>query len=85
MLDTPDQAPVARPFQFTGRIRSFYHAIRGILRMIRCQHNAWIHAAATLVVLAGFCFAFPRQTGAGSFSLFLSSGPPRHPIPPLSS
>jgi diacylglycerol kinase (ATP) len=41
-----------RPFQFTGRIRSFRHAIVGILRMIRCQHNAWIHAAATLVVLA---------------------------------
>ena len=57
MLDTPDQTPVARPFQFTGRIRSFYHAIRGILRMIHCQHNAWIHAAATLVVLgAGFLF-----------------------------
>ena len=57
MIDTPDQTPVARPFQFTGRIRSFYHAIRGILRMIHCQHNAWIHAAATLVVLgAGFLF-----------------------------
>src|SRR4051794_1165089 len=57
MLDTSDQTPVARPFQFTGRIRSFYYAFCGILRMIRCQHNAWIHAAATLVVLgAGFLF-----------------------------
>jgi diacylglycerol kinase (ATP) len=46
-----------RPFQFTGRIRSLRHAIVGILRMIRCQHNAWIHAAATLVVLtAAFLF-----------------------------
>jgi diacylglycerol kinase (ATP) len=42
----------ARPFQFSGRVRGFRHAIAGILRMIRCQHNAWIHAAATLVVLA---------------------------------
>lgn len=51
------QTPLARPFQFTGRIRSFYHAIRGVLRMIRCQHNAWIHAAATLAVVgAGFWF-----------------------------
>jgi diacylglycerol kinase (ATP) len=41
-----------RAFQFTGRIRSIRHAIAGILRMIRCQHNAWIHAAATIVVLA---------------------------------
>ena len=30
---------------------SFPHAIRGVLRMIRCQHNAWVHAAATAAVL----------------------------------
>src|SRR6266576_2974655 len=42
----------SQTFQFTGRIRSVRHAIRGILRMIRCQHNAWVHAAATVVVLA---------------------------------
>lgn len=41
-----------RPFQFTGRIRSCRHAIAGILRMIRCQHNAWIHVVATAIVLA---------------------------------
>jgi diacylglycerol kinase (ATP) len=45
-----------RPFQFTGRIRSFRHAVVGILRMIRCQHNAWIHAVATLIVLAAALF-----------------------------
>jgi diacylglycerol kinase (ATP) len=46
-----------RPFQFTGRVRSFRHAITGIARMLACQHNAWIHAAATLIVLAaGFLF-----------------------------
>lgn len=41
-----------KAFQFSGRIRSVRHAVTGIIRMIRCQHNAWIHAAATLVVLA---------------------------------
>jgi diacylglycerol kinase (ATP) len=41
-----------RPFQFSGRVRSFRNAIAGLVRMIRCQHNAWIHAAATVVVLA---------------------------------
>ena len=41
----------SQKFQFTGRIRSVRHAIRGILRMVRCQHNAWVHAAATVVVL----------------------------------
>lgn len=53
---TTNQQSEARPFRFTGRIRSFRHAIIGIIRMIRCQHNAWIHAAATLVVLAAGLF-----------------------------
>jgi diacylglycerol kinase (ATP) len=53
----------SRPFQFTGRIRSFRHAINGICRMIRCQHNAWIHGAVTLIVIgAGFFFDIsPRE------------------------
>jgi len=51
-----------RPFQFTGRIRSFRFAIAGILRMVRCQHNAWIHAAITLAVLgAGIFFQLSRS------------------------
>ena len=55
--DRSQQIHSARPFQFTGRIRSFYHATCGILRMIRYQHNAWIHAAATVAVLiAGLFF-----------------------------
>lgn len=46
-----------RPFEFKGRVRSFRHAISGIRRMVRCQHNAWIHATATAVVIAaGFVF-----------------------------
>lgn len=57
MNHTPEEVSAARSFRFTGRVRSFYYAICGILRMIRGQHNAWIHAAATLVVLgAGFFF-----------------------------
>jgi diacylglycerol kinase len=46
-----------RPFQFTGRIRSFRYAIVGILRMLRCQHNAWIHLVVTAgIIAAGFFF-----------------------------
>jgi diacylglycerol kinase (ATP) len=61
MNDTINQTPAAHPFQFTGRIRSFYHAFRGVGRMIKCQHNAWIHAAATFVVLgAGFYLRLSR-------------------------
>jgi diacylglycerol kinase (ATP) len=58
------QQDATPPFRFTGRVRSFRHAIAGILKMIRCQHNAWIHAAATLVVLAG---AFLLRVSAGDW------------------
>jgi diacylglycerol kinase (ATP) len=37
---------------FTGRLRSIKFAVRGIATMIRTQHNAWIHATATVVVIA---------------------------------
>jgi len=36
---------------FTGRIRSFRCAFKGIGVMISSQHNAWIHAAATIIVI----------------------------------
>jgi len=43
------------PFTVTARARSFRHAFRGIGTMLRSQHNAWIHAVATVaVVVAGF-------------------------------
>lgn len=51
-----------RPFEFTGRLRSFRHAFRGIFRMLVSQHNAWIHAAATIVaVVLGFVFGITAQ------------------------
>ena len=37
---------------FDGRIRSVRFAVRGIRKMMASQHNAWIHAAATVVVVA---------------------------------
>jgi diacylglycerol kinase (ATP) len=37
---------------FTGRLRSIGSAIHGIAIMLRSQHNAWIHAFATLAVCA---------------------------------
>ena len=44
-------------FTLTHRARSFVFAFRGIGVMLVSQHNAWIHAAATVVVLvAGFAF-----------------------------
>lgn len=50
-----------KPFQFSARIRSFRYAGHGIWLMLKSQHNAWIHAAATVVVvLAGFVFGITR-------------------------
>jgi len=45
----------ASPFTITGRVRSFRHALAGLVFVLRSQHNAWLHALATALalVLAG--------------------------------
>jgi diacylglycerol kinase (ATP) len=53
MIDSDNK--MNKPFQFSGRIRSFKVAFRGIWTMLLTQHNAWIHLIATIgVVTAGF-------------------------------
>lgn len=55
---TPDR-PHNHAQQFTvrGRVRSFGYAIRGVGSMLKSQHNAWLHAVATiLVVFLGLLF-----------------------------
>jgi diacylglycerol kinase (ATP) len=48
---------MSRPFEFTGRIRSFKYAFIGIWTMLKSQHNAWVHACATVaVIIAGLFF-----------------------------
>ncbi|HUB66362.1 MAG TPA: diacylglycerol kinase family protein [Candidatus Methylacidiphilales bacterium] len=43
-------------FSLKERLRSFTHAFRGLGLVVRSQHNAWIHAAATVIVIvAGIC------------------------------
>ncbi|MBL8816920.1 MAG: diacylglycerol kinase family protein [Planctomyces sp.] len=41
-----------KPFRLTDRLRSFRFAFRGLLVMLRSQHNAWIHLLATAIVFA---------------------------------
>ena len=41
-----------RRLTFSGRLRSFRWAFRGIAVMLRSQHNAWLHAFATVAVCA---------------------------------
>ena len=45
-----------RPFKFTERIRSFSFAFSGIKTMFISQHNVWIHATATIVVILAALF-----------------------------
>ena len=46
-----------KEFNLVARARSFRYAFRGLRAVLADQHNAWIHAAATGVVLAaGFFF-----------------------------
>ena len=41
----------------SGRMRSFGHAVRGVGYVARSQKNAWIHAAATVMVVAAGVWA----------------------------
>lgn len=38
-------------FSIRSRIKSFYYAGAGIRRFLQREHNAWIHLAATMVVV----------------------------------
>ena len=42
---------MTRPFEFTGRIRSFKFDFVGIWTMLKSQHNAWVHPFATIVAI----------------------------------
>jgi diacylglycerol kinase len=56
-------APMTEPkgFSLASRGRSFRFAWHGITRLLATQHNAWIHASATvLVVLAGLALDVSR-------------------------
>jgi diacylglycerol kinase (ATP) len=45
----------SRKFSIAARLRSFRHAFRGLLWMIREEHNSWIHLAFVVVLIpAGF-------------------------------
>jgi len=41
----------APPRRAPSRLRSFGHALSGILYVLRTQRNAWIHAVATTIVV----------------------------------
>src|SRR5688572_14119897 len=57
----PPSGTAARAFSPAARLRSFVYAGRGIGTMIASQHNARIHAAATVCVVGlGLALGIPR-------------------------
>lgn len=52
---------VMRPFSIAARLRSFVFAGRGMATLLRSQHNARLHAAATAAVVgAGILVGLQR-------------------------
>jgi len=48
-------------FSVLKRLHSFRHAFRGVRYLAVSQHNAWIHSAATIIVIAlGFALRVSR-------------------------
>lgn len=48
-------------FSTQKRLQSFVYAFRGILYLLRTQHNAWIHLGFTLIaILLGICFSITQ-------------------------
>lgn len=53
------------PFSLRRRLQSFGFALQGARTLLRTQRNAWLHAAATVVVVvAGFVFHVSREEWA---------------------
>ena len=57
--------PPRPPFRWRARAASFRHATRGVVDLVRTQHNARLHLAATIgVVLGGTVLRVDRQDWA---------------------
>ena len=48
----PTPLGMTHSFTLSARIKSIKYALEGILLVLKTQHNAWIHATATLLVIA---------------------------------
>lgn len=47
---------MAKPFSLKDRANSFVYAGRGIVTLLKTQHNTWLHCLATVAV-AGMAYA----------------------------
>ena len=60
-------------FSLSARLRSGLHAFEGIVEVMRSQHNAWLHALATVCVLAAG-YAFDVSTSQWCFLIVAVTG-----------
>ena len=57
----PHGPAAIKGFSAASRVRSFVYAAHGIRAVVTSQHNAWIHAVATLAAVAlGLSLRIPR-------------------------
>lgn len=55
------QYQAAARWSLANRLRSFHYAGQGLVFMLKTQHNAWLHAMATVLVLvAGWYWQVAR-------------------------
>lgn len=55
MANDAERPQLATGLSMRARMRSFVYAGRGLRSLVRTEHNAWLHLAATgLVIAAGF-------------------------------
>ncbi|MCX5673285.1 MAG: diacylglycerol kinase family protein [Planctomycetota bacterium] len=61
------------PFTVKGRVKSFRHAAMGIWFVLRSQHNAWLHAVATVLafILAAVLHVSVRPFTSGQWCALL--------------
>lgn len=52
MASDPDRPQSATRLSAHARMKSFVHAGRGLRSLVRTEHNAWLHLAATVAVIS---------------------------------
>ena len=52
MTGSDHQTPARSRFTLQARLRSFGYAGRGLCSLVQDEHNAWLHLAATVTVVA---------------------------------
>ncbi|MFO7937832.1 MAG: diacylglycerol kinase family protein [Kiritimatiellia bacterium] len=51
-----------KEFTVKNRVKSFHYAFNGLWMLLKTQHSAWCHGAATIaVIVLGLCFGLSQS------------------------